>query len=263
MAWRLVGVALAVSALAQPALARGPEPVRAPAVSPPGAECSAAIVASERKYGITKGLLAAIGMVESGRPDPVTGRATPWPWTINVEGQGYFYDSKIDAIAAVQAFQARGIRSIDVGCVQINLLHHPNAFATLDEAFDPQSNAAYGARFLKSLYAGLGDWANAAAAYHSMTPEVAAPYRERVMAVWTGKPYVYNGALMPKPYNLNADVYGAWPPPGMAFAAIPPSSFAFGGGATQKKAYGNSASLGKPYASSIYIKPFSGSIYLK
>ena len=62
-------------------------------------------------------------------------------------GRGHFYDSKAEAVAAVRAMQARGIQSIDVGCGQINLMHHPDAFANLELAFDPQANATYAARF--------------------------------------------------------------------------------------------------------------------
>ena len=71
-------------------------------------------------------LLAAIGRVESGRRDPVTGVWGAWPWTINAEGSGSYFDTKAEAIQAVQALQARGVRSIDVGCMQVNLMHHPD-----------------------------------------------------------------------------------------------------------------------------------------
>ena len=69
-----------------------------------------------------------------------------------------------EAVAAVRGLQARGVRSIDVGCMQVNLMHHPDAFPSLDVAFDPQANAAYAARFLKELYAQTGDWTRATAA---------------------------------------------------------------------------------------------------
>ena len=80
--------------------------------------------------------------------------------------------------------QARGIQSIDVGCMQVNLMHHPDAFPSLDMAFDPQANAAYAARFLKELYAQTGDWTKATALYHSATPELGAEYQRKVLAVW-------------------------------------------------------------------------------
>jgi hypothetical protein len=150
----------------------------------PGRLCRAAIQAAERAAGIPPQLLMAIGRVESGRRDPETGAFHPWPWTINAEGRGQFFPTKAAAIAEVQALQARGVRSIDIGCMQVNLRHHPNAFPNLDAAFDPATNTAYAARFLTELKGSRGDWQAAASAYHSQTPEFAAPYRARVMAAW-------------------------------------------------------------------------------
>jgi hypothetical protein len=146
--------------------------------------CRSAITLAERGSDIPANLLAAIGRVESGRRDPVTGTVQPWPWSVNADGQGFFYDTKAEAVAAVRAMQASGVRSIDVGCGQINLMYHPNAFPDLELAFDPRTNAAYAAKFLKALYAQTGDWMKATAMYHSATPGVGAEYRQQVMAVW-------------------------------------------------------------------------------
>src|SRR5579863_8202540 len=163
-------------------------PIRAEPVAviatEPGLLCRAAIATAERANGIPPHLLAAIGRVESGHRDPATGDWHPWPWTANAEGQGYFYDTKAQAVAAVRDMQARGVQSIDVGCGQINLMHHPDAFASLDQAFDPQANEAYAARFLKELFALTGDWPKAAGMYHSATPELGDDYRQKVLAVW-------------------------------------------------------------------------------
>ena len=63
-------------------------------------------------------------------------------------------------------------------------MHHPDAFASLDQAFDPAANAAYAARFLRQLYGQAGAWPKAVAAYHSATPALAVPYAQKVMAVW-------------------------------------------------------------------------------
>src|SRR3984957_12497003 len=94
----------------------------------PGEQCRVAIAAAERVHAVPPQLLASIGRVESGRRDPGTGSWGAWPWTINAEGQGSYFDTEAEAIKAVQALQARGVRSIDVGCMQVNLMHHPNAF---------------------------------------------------------------------------------------------------------------------------------------
>jgi hypothetical protein len=149
-----------------------------------GLLCRSAVATAENGSGIPAHLLAAISRVESGRRDPLTGAVHPWPWTVNAEGQGSFYDTKAAAIAAVRAMQARGVQSIDVGCGQINLMHHPDAFASLEQAFDPQTNEVYAARFLKELFAQTGDWPKAAGMYHSATPGLGDEYRQKVLAVW-------------------------------------------------------------------------------
>lgn len=129
-------------------------------------------------------MLMAIAQVESGRPDPRSGRLHPWPWTINAEGAGQFFSSKAGAIAAVRKLRARGVKSIDVGCLQINLAYHPDAFPNLSQAFDPRANARYAVRFLNELHDGSGNWKQAIAAYHSTTPAVGRDYRRRVMTLW-------------------------------------------------------------------------------
>ena len=153
----------------------------------PGAACRAAIATAERERAVPAGLLQAIGRVESGRRDPATGHFAPWPWTINAEGRGMFFPTREAAIAEVRQLQARGVRIIDVGCMQVNLHHHPNAFPALEQAFDPLANARYAAQFLSELRANAGDWARAAGHYHSQTPERAEPYRARVLAAWAGE----------------------------------------------------------------------------
>ena len=127
--------------------------------------------------------MQAIGVVESGRRDD-TGGVAAWPWTINAEGVGSWFATKAEAMAAVAGLQARGVRSIDVGCMQVNLLHHGTAFASLEEAFDPAANARYAARFLQQLLLQTGSWPAATAGYHSLTPEIGGEYARRVLAVW-------------------------------------------------------------------------------
>ena len=94
------------------------------------------------------------------------------------------YNSAAEAIAAVRSAQGAGIQSIDVGCMQINLQQHPNAFANLDQAFDPAANVHYAAVFLNQLYAGSKSWASAVAAYHSSTPQIGAAYLSRIALAW-------------------------------------------------------------------------------
>lgn len=145
--------------------------------------CTRSLTYTEQAHGIPMRLLTAISTTETGRSHKGLNMALPWPWTINVEGKGYFYDSKEDAIAAVRAFQARGARSIDVGCMQINLMYHPKAFNSLEEAFTPEHNVNYAAKFLLDLYKETGkNWDTAAASYHSRTYTRGQGYLKNVLS---------------------------------------------------------------------------------
>ncbi len=146
--------------------------------------CDMATSQAERETGVPDQLLTAISRVETGQRDPETGRTRAWPWTIDVEGQGHLYPTKQDAIDAVRSYQAAGARSIDVGCMQVNLLQHPDAFGSLSDAFDPATNALWAARFLSGLFRQTGSWPHAAAAYHSQTPDIGADYQEQVLRMW-------------------------------------------------------------------------------
>jgi len=148
------------------------------------ATCREAISVAEASENIPGGLLGAIGQVESGRADSVTGEIAPWPWTADFDGEGRFFATKAEAIEAVRAAQANGMRSIDVGCLQVNLLQHPDAFASLDQAFDPVANANFGALFLRELHDQTRSWPLATAAYHSQTPALGAAYEAMVMRAW-------------------------------------------------------------------------------
>jgi hypothetical protein len=180
------------SAPAQPArrVAARTAPAALPVVSDsPWDVCAQAIAAAEAGSGLPPGLLGAIARVETGRRTP-TGGVQPWPWSFNAAGEGRYMATRVEAVAEVQARLAAGTRSIDIGCMQINLLHHPDAFASVEAGFDPATNVAYAVRFLRSLHAQTGDWAQATARYHSATPERGLIYHQRVMAAMTGQGFV-------------------------------------------------------------------------
>jgi len=145
--------------------------------------CAVYISQYEQQHSIPNGLLQAISKVESGRKDD-TGRIVAWPWTVNAAGQGYYFPTKEKAITAVRAMQLKGVKSIDVGCMQVNLYHHSHAFGTLRDAFDPGKNVAYAARFLTGLKNEHASWNRAVAHYHSANPLHHIPYRKNVLNVW-------------------------------------------------------------------------------
>lgn len=195
-----------------------------PPAASPHAACEAAIADAEKAPRLPDKLMPAISRVESGRLDPATRRVRAWPWTINVEGTGAFFDTKEQAVSTVRALLAKGTKSIDVGCMQVNLMHHPRAFATLEDAFDPAVNARYAAQFLHALHRQTGDWNLAAANYHSSDADRGEDYQRRVF----GRVMTPMGGVGRVAAAKPAGPYAAWPPPGSAYAALPPVEFAFG-----------------------------------
>lgn len=146
--------------------------------------CTRHLPRLEREYAIPTHLLSAIASTESGRYHSGLGMKLPWPWSINANGKGYWFETKEEAIAAVKKLRASGIKSIDIGCMQVNLHHHPEAFASLSEAFEPQINIAYAAGFLRNLYDQGGSWKKAAGDYHSRTPSLGNKYVGNVYGSW-------------------------------------------------------------------------------
>ena len=161
-----------------------------PPSNDPWDACARAIAIADQNSGLPPGLLGAIARVETGRRHPTNGSVQPWPWSFNAAGEGRYMASRAEAVAEVQARQAAGTRSIDIGCMQINLLHHPDAFESVEAGFDPETNVRYAVRYLKSLFARTGDWAAATGQYHSGTPERALVYHQRVTAALTGQGFM-------------------------------------------------------------------------
>ena len=195
-----IGLPLAILAL----LAAQPHRALAQAADP-SAACERAAAAAEQAHGLPPGILTAIGRVESGRRDPLTNGIRPWPWTIDAEGTGAVFPTREAATAALEALQKAGMRSIDVGCFQVNLQQHPQAFATLADGFDPDRNADYAARFLAELQQRSGNWPDAVMAYHSATPSRGIPYRDRVLASWaapTAQPSVALALTLPPAVSI-------------------------------------------------------------
>ncbi len=181
----IVIVALLSGALGTTYLEPTPAAAARPLVqSDPWTLCSRAIAAAERRMGIPDQLLVAISLAESGRRHPSGRAVVAWPWTVMAEGRGQYLPTKAEAIQRVRSLKARGVRNIDVGCMQVNLKFHPDAFANLQEAFEPTANAAYAAKFLASLRVETGSWDGAMGRYHSATPRYAEPYKKKVAAIW-------------------------------------------------------------------------------
>ena len=143
--------------------------------------CQIAVDNAEKKFQIKSNLLQTIASVESGRWNAQAGKRVAWPWTVHANGKGHYYKSKAEAVAAVKDMQQRGISNIDVGCMQINLKYHGEAFANLDEAFDPEKNVTYSAQFLRQLYKrNKQNWTKTAMHYHSRNLRKGTNYKNRL-----------------------------------------------------------------------------------
>ena len=145
--------------------------------------CESEIVKAEGRYNIPNRLLLAISTVESGRN--VGSSKRPWPWTICANGRGYYCSTKSAAIATTKRLMARGIRNIDVGCMQVNLLHHSKAFKNLEEAFTPRINVNYAAKFFTGLKSMYNSWTHAVGYYHSKAARYYKPYCSLVYNAWS------------------------------------------------------------------------------
>lgn len=96
------------------------------------------------------------------------GRVRPWPWTINVAGTGYRYETREKAMAALLSFiRVYPLKRIDVGIAQVNLGWNGHLFPSLHDAFDPYLNLRVAARLLRACYdSSPGSWLRAAGCYH-------------------------------------------------------------------------------------------------
>jgi hypothetical protein len=183
----LLASLMSLSAQAQ-TVAKAPPSAIAQPVMPLGKGiCQFHANAAEQRYRLPSMLLASISVAETGRTLPGSTARTSWPWTINAEGNGKWFATKQEAINEVRKLQKAGVKSIDVGCMQVNLLHHSKAFGSLEQAFDPASNTDYAARFLLELKEETKTWNQAVAFYHSRNAEHHVPYRSRVLAIWSGQ----------------------------------------------------------------------------
>ncbi|MEM7056334.1 MAG: lytic transglycosylase domain-containing protein [Pseudomonadota bacterium] len=138
---------------------------------------NAAIQAADR-YGVPRAVMIAITLVETRTKR--SGVSGAWPWTVNVAGKGFWFDSRAAALIHAQRTLAKGKKSFDVGCFQLNYKWHGKHFNSIDHMFEPGPSGAYAARFVKDLHRETGDWIKASGLYHSRTPKHSKRYRKLV-----------------------------------------------------------------------------------
>jgi len=123
--------------------------------------CEQQMARAARSYGIPLGILYAVGLTETGR------RGVLQPYALAAEGQTVFAKNLREAMVTFEAMRRRGLRLIDIGCMQINYHYHGDKFESVQAMFNPARNVDYAARFLKELKEREGSWTMAVARYNA------------------------------------------------------------------------------------------------
>lgn len=148
-------------------------------------KCSSIFYYFERKYKLPANSLHPISLHETAKRHSQHNISVVWPWTVmnNKDGKSYHFKNQDEAIRYVRTQFKVGNNNLDVGCMQINLKHHPHAFRSLQHAFSPNINVAYGAYFLSENLKKLGSIEKATGRYHSATEHLAIKYTQRVSKI--------------------------------------------------------------------------------
>lgn len=164
--------AIIVAILLWPSLMRASNPAQL---------CDIAASRAAQRHNVPLDVLRAVALTETGRQR--NGRTEPWPWALNMGGPGVWPETRAAALTLARTRIDAGRRNIDLGCFQVNYRWHGQNFASLDDMIDPEKNADYAARLLNQHKSRLGSWEDAAGAYHSGTPALAARYIDRFRAL--------------------------------------------------------------------------------
>ena len=138
--------------------------------------CGKYIKKASRQVGVLPEILWAVAVTESNW------KKGPWPWTLNIAGHSYFFDSKEKMIKFLKKLPKKTLNKTDIGCMQINYFYHKHSFTSLSQMLDPEINVIYGARFLKKLYEKTNNWQEAIGDYNTVRNTGNSPYTLRVLS---------------------------------------------------------------------------------
>ncbi|MFY0682378.1 MAG: lytic transglycosylase domain-containing protein [Thalassovita sp.] len=145
-------------------------------------DCEQIAAQTGARNGLPPALLPAISRVETGLKQGDKG-VRGWPWTLNVQGKGYYFKTREEALAKLRSVVQSGVTNVDVGCMQINYRWHHENFASLEDMMEPQANTQYAAEFLTRLARRHGTWEAATRYYHSSDSDRGEAYLGRVNRV--------------------------------------------------------------------------------
>jgi len=137
----------------------------------------------EKDLNIPNKLLVSIALTESGTTNSL-GNFVAWPWTLNVNGQPYFFKNKDKAYNFLLKKIGEGEKNIDIGCMQISYKYHRKNFQNLKSFLDPNNNVIYAAKYLKNLHKREKSWNKAISYYHSSNPQRMFKYLDKVHRNW-------------------------------------------------------------------------------
>jgi len=180
--YRRIWMALALVCGIAAAPARADNEVIPAANDPAWSLCATGAAQVESELGMPAYLLKAVALTETGYGVPGRRGIAAWPWTVHDGETGHYFATKEAAVEFVREIRTDGKRSIDVGCMQVNLRHHPRAFTSVAAGFDPVVNIRYAAQFLRQLKESASSWEEAVARYHSFNP--VDNYAGRVLSFW-------------------------------------------------------------------------------
>lgn len=112
-------------------------------------------------------ILYAVACAESGREMP-DGETRPWPWTLNIAGEGHWFPTRIAAYETLKRALGNDA-SVDIGLGQINWHWHRVRLVTPWLALDPYFNLINAARLLRKQFEDCrcDDWWTAVGRYHA------------------------------------------------------------------------------------------------
>ena len=141
-------------------------------------------VASE--YGLPPALLYAVALTESGQSSHSEGRFRPWPWSLNIGGNGHYFPSRQMAWQALEEVLTEAKTRVDIGLMQISWRYHRSALGSSWQALDPYHNLRVAAAILRDCHVKHTNWIQTSGCYHAPNDPVRAEqYGERVKAHWT------------------------------------------------------------------------------
>ena len=143
-------------------------------------KCIAQFGYYEKRYNLPKDSLYSISLQETQKKHSKFNIGIVWPWTVNVEGVGHHFKTKAAAVNFTTSQLNQGKKSIDVGCMQVNLKYHPDAFKSINHAFSPRSNIEYASKLLKEKYYKHKNWNKAIGSYHSESTDRGRKYSDNV-----------------------------------------------------------------------------------